>query len=164
MRLMNAAVRQDRDCSNMCLYMFHMTSTIIYWHAKNEWTPEIAFRSVKKWNEGEYGTTVSRANEFMDIFGDSLFRSVSVSPYPLFAADNWSVRHDLRVRRTLRFHKETTTYEFFTQHPPIRDTGLGETVLANVALNITFMSVHPTFHWLGHRRDSGGLGWRNSPS
>jgi hypothetical protein len=51
----------------------------------------------------------------------------------------------LLVYRTLQFDEETTTYEFFTQHPPILHMGLCETALANVALHITFMSVKQSF-------------------
>jgi hypothetical protein len=72
--------------------MFHMTGTIIHWHAKNQWKPEITFGSVKEWNESEYGMIVSRVSEFMNQFGDIiLFGSVSITAYPLPAADNWSV-------------------------------------------------------------------------
>jgi hypothetical protein len=55
----------------------------------------------------------------MNIFDDiSLFGSVSATAHPLFRADNRLVRRDLLVYRTLQFDEQTTTYEFFTQHPP----------------------------------------------
>jgi hypothetical protein len=55
------------------------------------------------------------------------------------------VPHDLLVYRTLQFDEETTTYEFFTQHPPILHMGVCETALVNVALHITFISVNQSF-------------------
>jgi hypothetical protein len=42
----------------------------------------------------------------------------------------------------LQFDEETTTYEFFTQNPPVLHMGLYERVFANVALNFTFISVN----------------------
>jgi hypothetical protein len=98
MQLMNTAIPRDRDCSNMCLHVFHMTSTIINWHAKNRWKLEIAFPSMKEWNESEYRMIVSGVSELMNIFGHtSLFECVSVIAYPLLAADYRSVRHDLLI-------------------------------------------------------------------
>jgi hypothetical protein len=52
---------------------------------------------------------------------------------------------NLLVHRTLLFDEETTAYELFTKHPPILDMRLCETGLVNVALNVTFFSVDPTF-------------------
>jgi hypothetical protein len=49
----------------------------------------------------------------------------------------------LPVHRTVQFDEGATICEFSTQHSPILSTGLCETVLANVALNITTMSVDP---------------------
>jgi hypothetical protein len=102
MQLMNSAILGDKDRSNMCLDMFHMTSTIMYWHAKSKRKPETAFPSVKEWNDSEDGMIVSGVSEFMNGFGDSR-----------------SVRHDLLVDQTLQFDEDTTTYQFFTQCPPI---------------------------------------------
>jgi hypothetical protein len=126
--------------------MFHMTSTRVYWHAKKMRKPEIAFPSVKGWNESEDGMIVSGVSEFVDIFdGIGFFGSVSPTAYRLLAEDNRSVWHDLLVHGILQFDEETTTYEFFTQHPPILHMGLCDTALVNGVLNITFMSVDPTF-------------------
>jgi hypothetical protein len=78
--------------------MFHMTNTIVHWHAKNRWKLEIAFPSLKEWNESEYRMIVSRVSELMNIFGHtSLFEYVSVIAHALFAGDYRSVRHDLLV-------------------------------------------------------------------
>jgi hypothetical protein len=102
MQLMNSAVLGDNHRSNMCLDMFHMTSTIMYGHAKNKRKPETAFPSVKEWNESEDGMIASGVSEFMNGFGDSRL-----------------VRHDLLVYQTLQFDEEMTMYQFFTQCPPI---------------------------------------------
>jgi hypothetical protein len=60
--------------------MFYMASTIVYWHAKNQREPVIAFPSVKEWTESEYGMIVSRVGEFMNIFGGiSLFGCAGVT-------------------------------------------------------------------------------------
>jgi hypothetical protein len=68
-----------------------------------------------------------------------------VPAHPLLPADNRSVRQDLLVHRTVQFDEEMTTYEFFTQHPLILYTRLCETVMVDVALRVTFMSVNQTF-------------------
>jgi hypothetical protein len=126
--------------------MFHTTSAIFYKYAKNQRKPEIAFPSVKEWNENEDGIIVSGVSEFMNSVEDTrLFGSVNVTAYPLLAADNRSARQDLLVYRTIPFDKETTTYEFFTQPPPILHMGLRETGLVDVALHITLMSVNQRF-------------------
>jgi hypothetical protein len=85
---------------------------------------------------------VSGVREFMSI---RVFGSVSIIAYPLLTANNQSVRHNLLVHRTLPFDEETTTCEFFTQHPPILCVGRWEMVLVDVALNTTIMRVDPTF-------------------
>jgi hypothetical protein len=51
----------------------------------------------------------------------------------------------LLVYRTLHFDEERTTSDFFAQNPPILDMRLCEKVLVNIALNVAFMSVDPTF-------------------
>jgi hypothetical protein len=90
--------------------MFHMTSAIIYWHAKNWRKLEIALPSVKEQNEGEYEMIVSAVSEFMSVFGDvSLFGRVSATTYPVLIAHSWSVRHHLFVYQILQFDDETTT-------------------------------------------------------
>jgi hypothetical protein len=113
--------------------MVHMTSRVVYRHAKNQLKPEIGFPRVKEYNESQCGMIVSGANEFMNIIRDIAC--------PLLAADNQSIRHGLLVYPTLQFDKETTTYEFFTLHPAILCMGRCETILANIALDITPMSV-----------------------
>jgi hypothetical protein len=80
---MNATIIRDRDCPNVCLCMFHTTSAIVYRYAKNQQKPEIAFLSVKEWNENEEGRIVSGVSDFMNIFEDaSLSGSVNVTAYP----------------------------------------------------------------------------------
>jgi hypothetical protein len=123
--------------------MFHTTSTIVYKYAKSQRKPEIAFPSVKEWNENEDGMIVSGVSDFMNIFEDAnLSGSVSVTAYPLPAADNRPVLYDLMVYPTILFDKETTTYELFLRHPSILYMGLCETALVNVALHITLMSIN----------------------
>jgi hypothetical protein len=101
---------------------------------------------VKEWNENEGGMIVSGVSDFMNILEDtSLFGSVSVTAYPLPAADNRSVLYELLVYRTILFDKETTTYELFIRHPSILYMGLCETAFVNVALHITLMPVNQRF-------------------
>jgi hypothetical protein len=142
---MNVAILPGRERLNMFRYMFYVTSIVIYWHAKIQEKPEIAFPSVKEWNDSEDGMTVSRMNELMNIFGNSLFESISITAYPLLAADNRSARHDLVVHRTRQFGEEAMPYKFFTQPSPILCIRLCETVFVNVTLDATFQSVHPAF-------------------
>jgi hypothetical protein len=126
--------------------MFHTTSIIGYKYTKSQRKPEIAFPSVKEWNENEDGMIVSGVSDFMNIFKDTgLFGSVSVTAYPLPVADNWSVLYELLVYRTILSDKETTTYEFFIRHPSILYMRLCETALVNVALHITLVSVNQRF-------------------
>jgi hypothetical protein len=73
---MNAATMRDRDCPNMCPYMFHTTSAIVDKYTKNQRKPEIAFPSGKEWNENEDGMIVSGMNEFMNFFGVSVSSGV----------------------------------------------------------------------------------------
>jgi hypothetical protein len=69
-----------------------MASAIVYWHAKNQRKLEMAFSSVKRWNESGYGMTASGVSEFISMFGGmSLFGSVNVAACPLLTADNRSV-------------------------------------------------------------------------
>jgi hypothetical protein len=125
--------------------MFHTTSIIGYKCASQR-KSVIAFPSVKEWNENEHEMIVSGVSDFMNIFEDtSLFGSVSVTAYPLPAADNRSVLHELLVYQTILFNKATTTYELFIRHPSILYMGLCETALVNVALHITLMSVNQRF-------------------
>jgi hypothetical protein len=100
---------------------------------------------VKEWDESEYGMTVSRMNELVNIFGNSLFENISITACPLLAADNRSVRHDSMVLWTLQSGEETMPYRFFTQPSPILCIRPCETVFVNVTLDTTFMSVDPVF-------------------
>jgi hypothetical protein len=145
---MNPAILRDRHCSNVRLYRFHIARTIVYGHVKNKRKPKISFLSVEEWNESEYGMSLSGVSKFMNIFWDiSLVGSLSVSvtAYPLFAADDQLDWHDLLSHRTLHFDEGTMTYKFLTQHLPIFDMELRETVFVNVVLNIT---VDTTFRYL----------------
>jgi hypothetical protein len=47
MQLMNTAILRNRDFSNVCRNMFHVTSAIIHWHSENQRKPEIALPSVR---------------------------------------------------------------------------------------------------------------------
>lgn len=76
---MKAEILPDRDCSIMRPYAFPMTSTILYWHAKNRRKPGIAFPSVKEWNQSGYAIIVNRVSEFMNIFGASVSSELSAS-------------------------------------------------------------------------------------
>jgi hypothetical protein len=67
---------RDRDCPNMCPFMFRTISAIVCKYARNQRKPEIAFPSVKEWNEVEYGMIVSGVSEFMNFFGVSVSSGV----------------------------------------------------------------------------------------
>jgi hypothetical protein len=56
---MNTAIMRDTECPNMCQCMFNTTSAIVCKYAKNQRKPEIAFPSVKEWNENEDEMVVS---------------------------------------------------------------------------------------------------------
>jgi hypothetical protein len=43
MQLMKALILQDREYSNMCSSMLHMTSTVIHWQAKHQRNPKLRF-------------------------------------------------------------------------------------------------------------------------
>jgi hypothetical protein len=75
----------------------------------------------------------------------SLFGSFSVNPYPLLAADNRPVGHDLLIYGILQSNEETATCEFFAQHLPILCMGLCESLMLNVALNIMFIAIDLMF-------------------
>jgi hypothetical protein len=93
---MNATILRDRECSNMCLSIFPITSIIFHWLAGNHRRPEMAFPSIREWNQIGYGMIVSGVSEFMNIFGDiCLSGTVKVTAYLLLGADNWSIQHDL---------------------------------------------------------------------
>jgi hypothetical protein len=102
MPLTNAAVTGDRDCSNMCLHLFHTRSTVIYWRTKSQRKPETQSPPVKGWSQNGYGMIVGGLSELMSSFGDiSLFGNVNGTAGPLLPLDNRSVRYDLMVYRAL---------------------------------------------------------------